>query len=158
MAFDTPAIAVDTHVFRVANRIGLVRDAPTPRAVEDGLRRVIPEAEWGDAHHLIILHGRQTCEARRPHCERCVLATPADSGEALCDYFSALEALPGPLTGLDASKGRYYSKTARRYFDAPTLKTDRQGVEQIADPWSGSMNVFDAKTGKTTRRVRDYRV
>ena len=158
VAFGTPAIAVDTHVFRVANRIGLVNDAPTPRAVEDGLRRVIPESDWGEAHHLLILHGRQTCAARRPHCERCVLAAPAETGETLCDYFRALQTLPAPLAGLDASKGRYYSKTARRYFDTPTLKTDRQGVEQIADPWTGSMNVFESKTGTTTRRVRDYRV
>ncbi len=158
VAFDTPAIAVDTHVFRVANRIGLVRDAPTPRAVEDGLSRVIPEAEWGEAHHLLILHGRQTCTARVPHCERCVLAEPADAGETLCDYVAALEKLPAPRPGLDASKGRYYSATASRYFDTPTLKADRQGVDQIADPWSGSMNVFESKTGKTTRRVRDYRI
>ena len=158
VAFDTPAIAVDTHVFRVANRIGLVTNAPTPRAVEDGLRRVVPEDAWGEAHHLLILHGRQTCEARRPHCERCVLAEPADAGETLCDYVAALRRLPAPLAGLDAAKGRYYSKTARRYFDTPTLKTDRQGAEQIADPWTGSMNVFESRTGKTTRRVRDYRV
>ena len=160
VAFDTPAIAVDTHVFRVANRIGLVTGAPTPRAVEDGLARVVPRDEWGDAHHLLILHGRQTCEARQPHCERCVLAVPADGspGEAVCDYFAALQKLPPPRAGLDPSRGRYYSAAARRYFDAPTLRPDRRGVEQIADPWTGSTLVFDAKTGRTTRRVRDYRV
>ena len=158
VAFDTPALAVDTHVFRVANRIGLVRDAPTPRAVEDGLARVIPRDDWGEAHHLLILHGRQTCEARTPHCERCVLAVPAETGETLCDYVAALQSLPPPMPGLDPKQGRYYSATARRYFDAPVLKTDRRGVEQIADPWTGSMNVFDARTGRTTRRVRDYRV
>ncbi len=158
VAFDTPALAVDTHVFRVANRIGLVADAPTPRAVEDGLARAVPRAEWGEVHHLLILHGRQTCEARTPHCERCVLATPAETGETLCDYVAALRALPPPMPGLDPKRGRYYSATARRYFDAPTLHTDRRGVEQLADPWTGSMNVFEAKTGRTTRRVRDYRV
>ncbi len=165
VAFDTPALAVDTHVFRVANRIGLVRDAPTPRAVEDGLARVVPRDEWGEAHHLLILHGRQTCEARTPHCDRCVLAAPADEpapakagGETLCDYLAALQALPAPRAGLDPKRGRYFSATARRYFDTPTLRPDRRGVEQIADPWTGSMNVFDARTGKTTRRVRDYRV
>ncbi|HEX9950834.1 MAG TPA: endonuclease III [Rubricoccaceae bacterium] len=158
VAFDTPAIAVDTHVFRVANRIGLVKDAPTPRAVEDGLARVVPKDEWAEAHHLLILHGRQTCEARQPHCERCVLAVPAETGETVCDYVAALQKLPPPRAGLDPSRGRYYSAAARRYFDTPTLRPDRLGVEQIADPWTGSTNVFDARTGKTTRRVRDYRV
>ena len=158
VAFGTPAIAVDTHVFRVANRIGLVTDAPTVRDVERGLARVVPEDEWGEAHHLLILHGRQTCEARTPHCERCVLATPTDAGETLCDFVEALRTLPAPRTGLDPKQGRYYSATARRYFDTPTLHTDRRGVEQLADPWTGSMNVFDARTGKTTKRVRDFRV
>lgn len=158
VAFETPAIAVDTHVFRVANRIGLVKDAPTPRAVEDGLARVVPRAEWAEAHHLLILHGRQTCEARRPHCERCVLAVPAEDGSALCDYFAALQALPPPRADLDARRGRYFSAAAKRYFDTPTFRADRQGVEQLADPWTGSTNVFDARTGRTTRRVRDYRV
>ncbi len=151
VAFGEAAIAVDTHVFRVANRIGLVKDQPTPLAVEKGLRRVIPREEWGEAHHLLILHGRYTCEARQPKCERCPLTD-------LCDYYAALQRLPDPLPGLDPTEGRYYSKTARRYFDEPALKVDRQGVEQIADPWTGSMNVFDARTGRTTKRVKDYRV
>jgi len=151
VAFGEAAIAVDTHVFRVANRIGLVDDQPTPLAVEKGLRRVIPKADWGEAHHLLILHGRYTCEARQPKCERCPIPD-------LCDYYAALQALPEPLSGLDSKKGRYYSKTARRYFDEPATKTDRNGVEQIADPWTGSMNVFDTKTGRTTKRVKDYRV
>ena len=151
VAFDEPAIAVDTHVFRVANRIGLVRDRPTPLAVERGLARVIPRDEWAEAHHLLILHGRYTCQARQPRCERCPLTD-------VCDYYAALSKLPAPLSDLNAKRGRYYSKTARRYFDEPATKTDRWGVEQIADPWTGSMNVFDARTGRTTKRVKDYRV
>ena len=151
VAFDEPAIAVDTHVFRVSNRIGLVNDKPTPLAVERGLRRVVPRDAWGEAHHLLILHGRYTCEARAPKCDRCPITD-------LCDYYAALQKLPAPLDGLDPKRGRYYSKTARRYFDEPATKTDRAGVEQVADPWSGSMNVFDARTGRTTKRVKDYRV
>ena len=157
VAFDEPAIAVDTHVFRVSNRIGLVKDRPTPLAVERGLRRVIPRGEWGEAHHLLILHGRYTCQARAPTCGRCPLVGRPD-GPDLCDYYAALGRLPAPLDGLDPKRGRYYSKTARRYFDEPATKTDRHGVEQIADPWTGSMNVYDAKTGRTTKRVKDYRV
>ena len=151
VAFGEAAIAVDTHVFRVANRIGLVKDQPTPRAVEDGLRRVVPRDDWGEAHHLVILHGRYTCQARRPHCERCPLTD-------VCDYFAALQRLPAPLDGLDPKRGRYFCKTTGRYLDEPTTKTDRRGVEQLADPVSGSMNLYDARTGQTTKRVKDYRV
>ena len=157
VAFGEAAIAVDTHVFRVANRIGLVNDKPTPLAVEKALRRVIPRDEWADAHHLLILHGRYTCEARAPRCDRCPLVGRDDAPD-LCDYYEALQALPPPLDGLDARRGRYYSKTARRYFDEPATKTDRRGVEQIADPWTGSMNVYDARTGASTKRAKDYRV
>ncbi len=69
-AFGEPTIAVDTHVFRVANRTGLA-PGRTVRAVEDGLLRVVPEAHRRDAHHRLILHGRYTCTARRPGCRGC---------------------------------------------------------------------------------------
>ncbi|MEM1115565.1 MAG: endonuclease III [Bacteroidota bacterium] len=151
VAFGEAAIAVDTHVYRVAHRIGLVKDKPTPDAVERALQRVLPRETWADAHHLFILHGRYTCEARAPKCNRCSITD-------LCDHYAALQKLPPPLDHLDADKGRYYSKTARRYFDKPDTKTDRLGVEQIADPFTGSMNVFDARTGRTTKRVKDYRI
>jgi endonuclease III len=151
VAFDEPAIAVDTHVFRVANRIGLVDDAPTPRAVERGLHRIIPRDEWADAHHLLILHGRYTCQARRPKCERCPLTD-------VCRYFERLQRLPTPLADLDASRGAFFCKTHRGYFDAPASRDDRHGVVQVACPRCGSMNVFDARSGQTTRRVKDYRV
>jgi endonuclease III len=71
VAFDVAALPVDTHVFRVANRIGLVDGAGTPFKVEMQLKEVIPREEWGEAHHLLILHGRYTCTARRPACGRC---------------------------------------------------------------------------------------
>ncbi len=70
VAFGEPAMAVDTHVFRVANRIGL-SSGKTPLAVEDDLNRAIP-AEFGvPAHHWLILHGRYLCKARKPECPRC---------------------------------------------------------------------------------------
>jgi endonuclease-3 len=71
VAFGEPTIAVDTHVFRVANRTGLAPGA-TVRAVEDALVRRIPKELLHDAHHLLILHGRYVCKARRPECWRCV--------------------------------------------------------------------------------------
>ncbi len=70
--FAVPAIAVDTHVFRVANRLGLAR-GKTPEQVEEGLMKVVPRRDWGDAHHWLIWHGRKVCKARRPGCEECPL-------------------------------------------------------------------------------------
>ncbi|MFN3959428.1 MAG: endonuclease III [Parvularculaceae bacterium] len=72
VAFGAPAIAVDTHVFRVANRTGLA-PGTTPRAVEEGLLKVTPPEMLNDAHHWLILHGRYVCKARRPECWRCLI-------------------------------------------------------------------------------------
>ncbi|MGE0031883.1 MAG: endonuclease III [Steroidobacteraceae bacterium] len=69
-AFGEPTIAVDTHIFRVANRAGLA-PGRTVRAVEDGLLRVVPEEFRANAHHWLILHGRYVCKARRPLCAHC---------------------------------------------------------------------------------------
>ena len=70
--FRQPTLAVDTHVFRVANRIGLVRES-TPEAVEEALLRRVPARWLVDAHHYLLLHGRYTCTARRPGCAGCAL-------------------------------------------------------------------------------------
>ncbi len=151
VAFDRVALPVDTHVFRVANRMGLVKNADTPLKVEQGLKRILPETSWGEAHHLLILHGRYTCTARAPSCDACAAADA-------CRYFAEAQRLPEPLEGLDPARGKYYCKTRNRYFDTPDRHTDRQGTEQISCPLCGSMNVFDSKTGATTRKVRDYRI
>lgn len=71
--FGDETCAVDTHIFRVANRTGLAPGA-TPRAVEDKLMQVIPAAYRRHAHHWLLLHGRYTCLARRPHCPECIVA------------------------------------------------------------------------------------
>ncbi|MBK0377938.1 endonuclease III [Mucilaginibacter segetis] len=73
VVFDAPAIAVDTHVFRVANRIGLTTRARTPLAVEKQLTEYLPQNTLGVAHHWLILHGRYICVARSPKCEICPL-------------------------------------------------------------------------------------
>ncbi|KLJ01447.1 endonuclease III [Luteimonas sp. FCS-9] len=70
--FGEPAIAVDTHIFRVSNRTGLAPGKDV-RAVEDRLLRVVPEEFLLGAHHWLILHGRYTCKARRPDCPKCVI-------------------------------------------------------------------------------------
>ncbi len=151
VAFGIAALPVDTHVYRVAHRIGLVRRARTPREVEQRLKRQLPAREWGEAHHLLILHGRYTCTARQPHCVRCVLTD-------LCDYYRRLRRLPPPLEGLDPSRGRYFCKRCRSYFNTPVYQPDRYGLEQVSCPTCGAMHVFDAKTGRSTKRVPDYRV
>jgi endonuclease-3 len=71
-AFGKPGLGVDTHVHRVANRLGLAT-AKKPEDVEQQLKALIPEQEWGLAHHLLIFHGRQVCSARRPDCPSCTL-------------------------------------------------------------------------------------
>ncbi len=72
-AFGVPTIAVDTHIFRVANRTGLA-PGRNVREVEDRLMNVVPEEFRADAHHWLILHGRYVCKARRPACPDCVIA------------------------------------------------------------------------------------
>ena len=73
IAFGEPTIAVDTHIFRVANRTGLA-PGNTPRAVEDGLAAVVPVPYRLHAHHWLILHGRYICKARKPDCPACLIA------------------------------------------------------------------------------------
>ncbi len=72
-AYGEPTIAVDTHVFRVANRTGLA-PGKTPLAVEEGLQRITPAEYKHGAHHWLILHGRYVCKARKPDCPVCVVA------------------------------------------------------------------------------------
>lgn len=93
MAFGQAAIAVDTHIFRIANRIRLA-PGKTPDEVEAHLLRVIPEKYLFHAHHWLILHGRYVCKARRPECERCVIADLCKSPEKTCDIPAPLVELP----------------------------------------------------------------
>lgn len=73
IAFGQATLAVDTHIFRIANRLGLAR-GKTPLEVETKLMKVVPAAYLHDAHHWLILHGRHVCKARKPECWRCDLA------------------------------------------------------------------------------------
>ena len=79
VAFGGEAIAVDTHVFRVSNRLGLAK-GKTPLEVESGLQKAIPKELWSKAHHWIIYHGRQICHSQRPDCKNCTL-------NAICDFY-----------------------------------------------------------------------
>ena len=93
MAFGIPTIAVDTHIFRIANRIRLA-PGKTPDEIEDKLMRIIPKQYLFHAHHWLILHGRYCCKARKPECERCVIADICKSPEKTCDVPAPLVELP----------------------------------------------------------------
>ncbi len=79
VAFGGDAIAVDTHVFRVSNRLGIA-EGNTPAKVEEGLRAAIPQNLWSKAHHYLIYHGRRVCHSQRPDCENCTL-------KGLCKFY-----------------------------------------------------------------------
>lgn len=81
VAFGGDAIAVDTHVFRVSNRLGLAH-ANTPEKTEAQLNEIIPKSEWSMAHHWLIYHGRRVCHSQRPDCANCTL-------KALCEFYRA---------------------------------------------------------------------
>jgi len=89
MAFGQPTMAVDTHIFRIGNRLGLA-PGKTPEQVEEGLVRIIPAEYMGHAHHWLILHGRYVCKARKPECTLCVIAD-------ICKAAEKTNAIPAPL-------------------------------------------------------------
>ncbi len=78
IVYKVPAIAVDTHVFRVSHRLGLAK-GENPLVVEEELQKVIPKVKWSDAHHWLIWHGRKICKARKPLCRECAFIN-------LCPY------------------------------------------------------------------------
>lgn len=82
-AFGQDAIAVDTHVFRVSNRIGIVNTS-TPEKTEFALMEAIPKKRWSKSHHLMIFHGRKVCKARKPECSNCTI-------KDMCNYFENID-------------------------------------------------------------------
>jgi endonuclease III len=90
VVFDKPAMAVDTHVFRVAARIGLSTNAKNPLQTEQQLVKYIPDNLIPKAHHWLILHGRYICKARKPECEKCGLSE-------WCEYYKANSEVPDHL-------------------------------------------------------------
>lgn len=97
-AFGEPTIAVDTHIFRVANRTGLA-PGKNVRQVEERLLKFTPDKYKQDAHHWLILHGRYVCKARRPECWRCVIA-------GLCEYRHKTPAPGADKTGKQSTARR----------------------------------------------------
>lgn len=82
VAFGGQAMAVDTHVLRLANRIGFVK-TDRPEVAEKALTDAIPERRWTEAHHLLIHHGRYVCKARNPECDKCTICE-------YCDYYAQI--------------------------------------------------------------------
>lgn len=85
VVFGKAAMAVDTHVFRVSERLGLTTDSRNPRQTEEALMKHIPQEKVARAHHWLILHGRYVCKARRPDCLNCALTD-------LCRFYSGKDA------------------------------------------------------------------
>ena len=100
MVFGESTIAVDTHIFRVANRTGLA-PGKTPREVEEALLANVPEAYRKDAHHWLILHGRYVCTARKPDCPRCII-------KDLCEY--PHKTPPSKISSVDSPRAALKSR------------------------------------------------
>jgi len=101
MAFGQATLAVDTHIFRIANRLRLA-PGKTPDEVEEKLIRIIPDEYLYHAHHWLILHGRYCCKARRPECEHCIIADLCKSPEKTSDVPAPLVELPPQTVGATA--------------------------------------------------------
>jgi endonuclease III len=114
VAFEEAAFAVDTHVFRVAHRLGLTL-ATTPRGVEDDVTKLVAREQWRHAHHWLILHGRAICKAPVPHCGRCPV-TMCPSRPIVARYLR-LKSSAGPsrpsAPGAGAARPRRPSSAAR---------------------------------------------
>lgn len=115
VVFEEPAIAVDTHVFRVANRLGLTRNARTPLAVEKQLMEYLPKETLGRAHHWLILHGRYICLARRPKCEICPITH-------FCKYYATQQTATA-LTKAAALERKKEREAARKRHANKLAKT-----------------------------------
>jgi endonuclease III len=127
VAFGQPTIAVDTHIFRVANRTGLA-PGKTPLQVEEGLERIVPPRFKHGAHHWLILHGRYVCIARKPRCEACVV-------NALCAYpAKTVEEGPGALK----ARARPSSRKARAASPPPTSPPARRRARKSAGSSRGA--------------------
>lgn len=122
VVFNAPAMAVDTHVFRVANRIGLTRNATTPLAVEKQLVRHLPQDLIYIAHHWLILHGRYICVARTPKCNICPLTS-------FCRYYEQLQTISG-VKKIDAEK----RKKARLLQESKSRKKLISVLKQMEVP------------------------
>jgi endonuclease III len=123
VVYEAPAIAVDTHVFRVANRIGLTNNAKTPLAVEKQLTEYLPEETLRFAHHWLILHGRYICVARNPKCGICPI-------NWFCRYYERTntEAFLKRAQAVKAKKAKDQKK--KKQLDAIAKELKKRSVDK----------------------------
>ncbi len=117
-AFGIPAIAVDTHVFRVSNRIGLA-SAKNVEKTEEQLQKAIPHENWTAAHHWLIYHGRQICDARKPKCEICPLSH-------ICLYFQGGKNAAKKPAVKKANHSKTTAKTPTKTKPAATAAAEKE--------------------------------
>lgn len=127
-AFNQPAIAVDTHVFRVSNRLGLAT-ATTPEETERQLQRAIPRDLWAESHHWLIWHGRKICKAPTPKCDVCFLT-------ADCRFFQSLATAKPSSTGAKAAKTAAPKVADGSETSPKTSRTHKAAAARAAPPKS----------------------
>ena len=120
-AFGIPALAVDTHIFRVARRLGLSA-AKTPEKVEADLCRLFPREDWITLHHQLIIHGRRACHAQRPACAACPLRASCPTGRG---------DIPDPHTGLPVSTSRLQAPHSGLQTPDSRLPPQAEGPQRI---------------------------
>ncbi|MFO7274934.1 MAG: endonuclease III [Bacillota bacterium] len=136
-AFGIPAIAVDTHVFRVANRLGLA-DAQTPEETERQLMERIPREYWSQAHHWLIHHGRQICHARNPQCSQCPLLPHCRYGRQVGPRMGRRASGLQPAAGTPRASGRRTRTAAQSAAAGPAGGPARRaGRRRTAQPGQG---------------------
>jgi len=130
MVFGEAEIAVDTHIFRVANRTGLA-PGRTPREVEEGLRATTPAQFRKDAHHWLILHGRYVCTARAPKCPQCLIRD-------LCEYRHKTPARARVVSALPTPRSARRQSRRVTPSRATSARTGRGQASSVSAPASGS--------------------
>ena len=148
-AFGIPAIAVDTHVFRVARRLGLA-SGNTPERVEEELMAKIPEAEWSRAHHWLIWHGRRICHARNPRCDLCALRPECPTGQAREPTRPAAQGSGAPG---GAGSG---AKAVTPAPAAPSASSADEPADEPAAPGGGDRAAADRRGGRHPRDARGH--
>ena len=151
MVFGQTEIAVDTHIFRVANRTGLA-PGNTPRAVEDELVATTPKEYMKDAHHWLLLHGRYVCVARVPACPKCIIAD-------LCEYPNktppkALNKSDAPVVRRVGTRPASDAKTARLHASPKAGARPRATSTTAAQSRTSAARVPDARRSTTRKRKR----
>lgn len=149
-AFGEPTIAVDTHIFRVANRTGLAR-GPNPLAVETKLLRVTPSEYRKDAHHWLILHGRYTCKARKPECSRCIIADLCDFPEKTSEIAQEKSSSNASGKSIEKSQMKPQKRSPNKSHEQPLKKTLETISRETPDLHLSPGTAISATTPKKSR-------